>query len=128
MTQGKYLMMGLAALMLLGCGGDDEESSSSGDGHPLSYLQISPGDARGPVGYELQFQLMAIWDDGMVQDVTDHPNIVWSSGDSSVVTIDAGGLAKGVSPGMTLITATGKLADGCHLILSGAPWRRFLWG
>ena len=26
MTQGKYLMMGLAALMLLGCGGDDEES------------------------------------------------------------------------------------------------------
>lgn len=30
MTQGKYLMMGLAALMLLGCGGDDEESAIIG--------------------------------------------------------------------------------------------------
>ena len=31
-------------------------------------------------------------------------------------------------PGMTLITATGKLADGYHLILSSPPWRWFLWG
>lgn len=105
MTLGKYLMMGLMALMLLGCGDDEEEVSS--DGHPLSYLQLSPESARVPVGFEQQFQLTAIWDDGMVQDVTDHPSIVWSSGDSTVVTIDDDGLAKGVSPGTTLITATG---------------------
>lgn len=105
MTLGKYLMMGLMALLLLGCGDDEEDVSS--DGHPLSYLQLSPESARVPVGFEQQFQLTAIWDDGMVQDVTDHPNIEWSSGDNAVVTIDDDGLAKGVSPGTTLITATG---------------------
>ena len=62
----------------------------------------------------------------MVQDVTDHPNIVWSSGDSSVVTIDAGGLAKGVSPGMTLITATGQVSRWLPPDLSPRPWPAFM--
>ncbi len=106
MTLGKCLIIGLTALALLGCGNDDEGGSTE-DAHPLSSLQISPGEAKVPVGFEQQFQVMAIWDDGMVQDVTSHPNIVWSSSDSTVVTIDDDGLAKGISPGTALITTTG---------------------
>lgn len=107
MSLRKYMMIGLAALALWGCGDDDEESGASGDGHPLSSLHVSPGSARVPVGFEQQFQVMAVWDDGMVQDVTPHPNIAWSSSDSAVVTIDDDGLAKGISPGTALITTTG---------------------
>lgn len=107
MKLAKYLMAGVAALALLGCGSDDDEGDSTDEGRQLSALQISPGDARVPVGFEQQFQVMAIWDDGMVQDVTPHPNIIWSSSDSAVVTIDDDGLAKGIRPGTALITTTG---------------------
>ncbi|MFM5134984.1 Ig-like domain-containing protein [Aeromonas rivipollensis] len=101
----KCLMIGLAALVLLGCG-DDDEGGSTGDGHPLSSLQISPGEARVPVGFEQQFQAQATWEDGSVQDVTQHPDVVWSSSDAAVVTVDEHGLAKGISPGTAVITTT----------------------
>ncbi len=105
MKLAKCLMIGLAALALLGCG-DDDEGGSTGDGHPLSSLQISPGEARVPVGFEQQFQAQATWEDGSVQDVTQHPDVVWSSSDAAVVTVDEHGLAKGISPGTAVITTT----------------------
>ena len=83
MAVGKWLIAGLAALALLGCGSDDEEGAT-GEGPTIASLRISPEEIRVPVGVEQQFQVQATWDDGAVQDVTGHPDIVWSSSDTAV--------------------------------------------
>ena len=113
MALGKFLIAGLAALALLGCGGDDDEGST-GEGSSLASLQISPKEARVPVGVEQQFQAQATWDDGAVQDVTRHPDIVWTSSDTAVVTVDEQGLATGVGPGTATITTTGTVNGESH--------------
>ncbi len=87
MAVGKWLIAGLAALALLGCGSDDEEGAT-GEGPTLASLRISPEEIRVPVGVEQQFQVQATWDDGAVQDVTGHPDVVWSSSDTAVVRVD----------------------------------------
>ena len=89
MTVGKWLIAGLAALALLGCGSDDEEGAT-GEGPSLASLRISPEEIRVPVGVEQQFQVQATWDDGAVQDVTGHPDLVWSSSDTAVQMRKAG--------------------------------------
>lgn len=113
MAVGKWLIAGLAALALLGCGSDDEEGAT-GEGPSLASLRISPEEIRVPVGVEQQFQVQATWDDGAVQDVTGHPDIVWSSSDTAVVRVDEQGLATGVGPGTATLTSTGTVNGESH--------------
>lgn len=113
MNLTKYLIIGLTALTLLGCGSDDDDDGGA-TGQPLTALQISPGEARVPVGFEQQFQALATREDGAVQDVTQHPDVVWSSSDDAVVTVDAHGLAKGIGPGTAVITTTGSVDQASY--------------
>lgn len=113
MAVGKWLVAGLAALALLGCGSDDEEGST-GEGPSLASLRMSPEEIRVPVGVEQQFQVQATWDDGAVQDVTGHPDLVWSSSDTAVVRVDEQGLAMGIGPGTATLTSTGTVNGESH--------------
>ncbi|QSE74112.1 Ig-like domain-containing protein, partial [Aeromonas media] len=113
MAVGKWLVAGLAALALLGCGSDDEEGST-GEGHSLASLQISPEEIRIPVGVEQQCQVQATWDDGAVQDVTGHPDLVWRSSDTAVVRVDEQGLAMGIGPGTATLTSAGTVNGESH--------------
>ncbi len=57
--------------------------------------------------------------------------VVWTSEDESVASVDAGGLATGVGPGSTTITATvGHLSASAALTVepAGGPWARISAG
>lgn len=68
-------------------------------------IEISPLDDRVPVFFTKQFQATAIFSDGATEDVT--TSVVWSSSNGSVAAIGSNtGLALGLNPGITTITAS----------------------
>ena len=76
-------------------------------------IQIIPNSqtlsASGQTG---QFIALGTTSSGVVEDVTDSPNIVWSSSIPTIATVSATGLASGVSPGTDTITALITNTDG----------------
>ena len=69
----------------------------------IDSIEITPRDPSISVGDDWQFGVLAHFTDGSTSDVS--PNIVWSSSDVSVATIDAAGLATGLAEGTITITA-----------------------
>jgi hypothetical protein len=70
----------------------------------LKSLSITPAKASIPKGSTQQFSATAAFSDGSSQDVTGVAN--WSSTDSAIATVSAGGLVHGGDPGKTTISAT----------------------
>ncbi|WP_186294758.1 Ig-like domain-containing protein [Vibrio algivorus] len=60
-------------------------------------LQVDPADASTPVGLTAQFKAIATMSDSTQKDVTDDPQLSWSSDDAGYATIDDNGLATGVT-------------------------------
>jgi Bacterial Ig-like domain (group 2) len=74
----------------------------AGAGPPLASLTIAPSSATVTQGSFFQFAATATYADG----TTATPNLTWSSSNSSAATVNASGLAYGVSSGSTTITGT----------------------
>jgi hypothetical protein len=79
--------------------------------HQVATVTVSPDSARVPPGETVPFSAMARALNGTIQT---GKTFTWQSSDTSVATIDAGGLATGGRVGTALITAT---TDG----ITGAP-------
>ena len=77
----------------------------------IDSIEITPHDPSISVGDDVQFGVLAHFADGSSSDVS--PNVVWSSSDVSVATIDAAGLATGLAEGTTTITASCDVAGLC---------------
>jgi hypothetical protein len=76
----------------------------------LTSVAISPVDPDVPIGGTQQFMATGQYSDGTFQDVTNQ--VVWSSLDTAVASVTQDGLATGVSPGTSTISASsGALGD-----------------
>ncbi|ENP7383857.1 Ig-like domain-containing protein [Vibrio parahaemolyticus] len=82
----------------------------------IADLQVTPANDTTPIGLSKQFTAMALLSDGIqTLDVTNESAISWTSSNSSIATIDASGLAKGVSTGIVTITAQGTTPEGTNV-------------
>ncbi len=84
-------------------------SSSSGGGTTpikgtLQSIQVSPASPSVTVGQNQQFKATGIFSDNSTQDLT--ASATWTSSNTNVATIAAGGLATTTTPGTATITAT----------------------
>jgi O-glycosyl hydrolase len=93
---------------------------SSGVTNPLVQIDITPADPAILTGGPLQFAATGTYSNGTTGDVTSQA--AWSSSISSVATVDAGGLALGVSTGMTTISAAvGPISGSTLLTVQPGP-------
>lgn len=72
----------------------------------LTNLTITPSTATISVNGTQKYQAIATFSDSSQKDVSTDPGTAWSTGSSSIATIDNTGLAKGVDGGSTKVFAT----------------------
>lgn len=82
-------------------------------------VTIAPETASIASGTTQQFTATAKFSDGSSMDVTDQVN--WKSGDTSVATLSATGLAQGLSEGSTVVTAHYQGVNSAEIPLSVTP-------
>ncbi len=76
----------------------------------LTSISISPIDPDVPIGGTQQFMATGQYSDGTFQDLTNQ--VVWSSLDTAVASVTEDGVATGVSPGTSTISASsGDIGD-----------------
>lgn len=93
-----FLGLWMVGLLLLGCNDffvDDED---------LASISISPASGTVAVAETQQFTATGTLADGGTLDVTD--TATWTSSNTAIATINASGVAVGVSPGSSNITVT----------------------
>src|SRR5215471_13003054 len=95
-NQSTLAFVALACIVLL--------AACTSGGPVLQYVTITPQSASAPVGSTFQFTAQAYYSNGSVQDGTSL--VTWTSSNTTVATIVAGGLAASVGAGTTSITAT----------------------
>ncbi len=71
-------------------------------------LSVSPSSLTIAKGLEQQFYAAALLTNEQTIDVSDNPNLHWSSSDETVIFIDAKGLAQANSEGRAQVTASGE--------------------
>ncbi|ENP0851873.1 Ig-like domain-containing protein [Vibrio parahaemolyticus] len=87
----------------------------------IASLQVTPVTASTPIGLTKSYTATAILSDGVTTiDVTTDPAISWSSSDTAIATVDASGVATGVTVGTTTITASGTTPEGLPVSGSAA--------
>ena len=86
-------VIALLGLLLPACGGKTE----------LNSIFITPTSSSIPVGVAQQYSATGNYSDGGTKDLT--TQVVWTSSNPGVATIDAAGFATAVAPGSTAITA-----------------------
>lgn len=127
-----WLLVMTAALFSTGCsgggggdGGANASSSTPGSlGASLTAISLSPATPSLPVGATQQFTARATDSKGAtVSDIT----FTWSSSDPAVAAIDSRGIATGLAPGTTAITAGAASVSSQPVLLTvtnqiaGAP-------
>jgi hypothetical protein len=83
--------------LLISCGG------SSHSGASLQSIEITPSAASAAAGTTSQLTATGIYSDGGHRDVT--YDATWSSSNSAVANVNAGGVASAASPGTTTVSA-----------------------
>ena len=76
----------------------------------LSSIAVTPATANAAPGGAQQFSAMGTYSNGSTQDITNQ--VAWSSSETTVASINAGGLASASSAGNTSISATMSSATG----------------
>lgn len=105
-------LVSAALLFFLGCGGGGYGGGyggGGGGGGIVTSIVISPANAGITVGNTQQF--MAVTKDSSGNMVTGAP-LTWHTSDSAVATVNSAGLATGVAPGTSKITATVTYSSG----------------
>jgi len=84
----------------------------------LMLLSIAPANSFITLGADQQFTATGTYLSGITEDMTN--SVVWSSSNSAVAVITAGGLAMSAAPGQTAISATsGSVAASDSLTVGG---------
>lgn len=99
----------LAALFIAGCGGDSIKSPTFTQ--ILQAVTVQPSTASTPIGRTVQFTAVGEYTlpPGSATPTEQRPiedGVQWAVGNTSIATIDQNGVATGVSPGSTQVTAT----------------------
>jgi hypothetical protein len=96
------------------CGG-----GGSGAGAPAvtSSIVVSPINGSVILTKTQQFTATAVLSDGTRQDVTG--SVKWASSDSTIATVDSGGLVHGISRGTTNLSASSNQITGTTTVTSG---------
>lgn len=76
----------------------------------LEAIEITPADARLPVGFKRSYTATGLYSDGSSRDITG--TATWSSSDTAVASISNGAADKGVATGVAAGTANIKAAVG----------------
>ena len=86
----------------------------------LVSIEVSPMDPTVLLGETQQFTATGIYNDNSTEDVT--TEAAWSSDDTSVATIELGGLAMSLSPGTTQIVASiDEIASAAQTLTVASP-------
>jgi uncharacterized protein YjdB len=85
----------------------------------LVSLAISPATATVAAGYTQPYTATGTYSDGSTQTLTD--TVSWSSSASAIAGISGSGLATGISPGTTTITASDGAITAIATLTVGAP-------
>ena len=87
---------------------------------PLSSIAVTPANPSIPVGITQQFTATGTYSDGTSRDIT--AQVIWSSSNTSIATVNSSGLATAVAAGTgTTITATsGKISGSTTLTVNSA--------
>jgi len=99
---------------------------TGGTSEPFTAITISPGaETLSATGQKGQFTALATVSGGLNQDVTNSPQVRWSSSIPTIATVttspaSSAGTVAGVSPGSTVITAELTNPDGTVLTASAA--------
>lgn len=95
-------------VLLYGCGGG---GGSGGSSTPtLQSISLTPTTPSIVKSATRQLTATATYSDGTSQDIT--ASVIWSSSATTVVTVNASGLATGVNTGKAKITATSGTISG----------------
>lgn len=86
---------------------------------PLVSIAVTPSTPSIAKGARQQFTAVGTYADDSVADITS--SVSWSSGKTSVATIDASGLAAGVAPGTSTIRATSGSLSGSTTLTVTPP-------
>ncbi len=90
-------------------------------GPTLNGITVAPGAAPVNVGQTQQFTATGQYSDGTSKDVTTNTSITWASSSSAVATVTSGGLAKAITAGTVMITASiGTISGQGQLQVTGA--------
>src|ERR1700680_1539945 len=106
--------------ILVGCGGGSVPASN--DNHAsvvLQSIQVSAGTAPLVAGLTGQLTAMGSYSDGSTKDLT--KSATWSSSNPAVASIAASGVAKGMSPGSCVVTATQTSLNGTTTLTIAPP-------
>ena len=76
----------------------------------LSSITVTPSTPSVAVDSTKQMTATGTYDDGSTKNITS--SVTWSSSDTSVGTVSAGGLVTGVSPGSASVSATSGTISG----------------
>jgi len=82
-------------------------------------IEVSPANATAAPNCTQQFAAVAMFNDGSTADVT--AAAAWTSGSLSTATVDGTGLATGVAPGTTTISATHSGLEGTASFVVVSP-------
>lgn len=109
-----------AVAALAGCGSSGQQILVPADiGSEVDSIQIEPATVETiEVGTSLQFAARALDASG---NVTDNPDIAWTSSDPNVATVTQDGLATGLIEGRTVITASSGGVTATALLRVAVP-------
>lgn len=124
MRQFRIVLAAFATLLIAGCGGDTIKSPDFES--VLTAVRVAPQSASVPAGRTFQFSAVgeSTLPPGSATPTQSGPleNVVWTSSNEAVATIDANGLATGLSLGTTQIRASsgGLTSAPATLTVGGA--------
>ena len=104
--------------------GSTQTIALSGTGIVLSSIAVTPSTATIPQGNSLQFTATGTYSDSSTQNLT--TQVTWASATTSVSTINAGGLAQGLTPGTSNITAKQGAVTSPAAVLTVTGAKRFV--
>lgn len=113
-------LLTISVLMACSNGSGGSNSGGNNNGAPtVSSIQVSPNSMSIGMGAQQQFHATAHLSDGSSQDVTSSAQ--WSSSDSNIANVSAGGVATGSASGTVTIKAqSGSLSSNATLTITAA--------
>ncbi len=107
-------------LSVAGCGGGSDSGSASGTGSTttvvtLVSISVTAASPAIPKTFSEQLAAMGTYSDGTSTDITS--SVAWSSGDTTVATVNAAGLVSGIIVGTSTIRATSSAISGSATVV-----------